>query len=122
MKPKFLSGSIARRLLLIVGFAASLVLGLAVWVSYRASRAALERQTRDKAIFEIHAAVCRVDDFIARIGMLPRATACRQMSFGRDPDPGMVPFMAQLLSQVPEDLRRSRTTENIGWSIGRHLR
>jgi PAS domain S-box-containing protein len=35
--------------------------------------------------------------------MLPRSTASQQESVGRNPDPGMVPFMAQLLSQMPTD-------------------
>ena len=95
--------SIARRLQIGVGLAAGLVLGLTVWLNYRTSRAELEQQTNAKAISEIRAAARRLDDFIARIGMLPRSTASRQQAYGRDPDPGMVPLMAQLLSQVPED-------------------
>jgi hypothetical protein len=42
-----------------------------------------------------------LDDFIARVGMLPRSTAGRQEAFGSEPDPKMVPFMAQLLAQEP---------------------
>jgi signal transduction histidine kinase/CheY-like chemotaxis protein len=93
---------IARRLQIGVGLAAGLVLGLTLWFSYRASRAELEQQTNARAVAEIRAAARRLDDYIARIGMLPRSTASRQQVFGSDPDPGMVPLMAQLLSQVPE--------------------
>ena len=103
MKLPFINRSIARRLQLGVGLAAGLVLGLTVWFNYRTGRAELEQQTNAKAVSEIRAAARRVDDFIARIGMLPRSTASRQQLYGRDPDPGMVPLMAQLLSQVPED-------------------
>jgi PAS domain S-box-containing protein len=103
MKQVIARHSIARRLQLGVGLAAGLVLGLALWINYRNGRAELEQQTNAKAMADIRAAARRVDDFIARAGMLPRSTASRQQAFGRDPDPGMVPFMAQLLTQVPED-------------------
>jgi len=103
MTSAFSNRSITRRLQLGVGLAAGLVLGMTVWFNYRTGRTELERQTNAKAISEIRAAARRVDDFIARIGMLPRSTASRQQVFGRDPDPGMVPLMAKLLSQVPED-------------------
>jgi len=72
-------------------------------VNYRTARTELEQQTAARASFEIGTAARRLDDFIVRIGMLPRSTASRQQVCGRDPDPGMVPLMAQLLSQVPVD-------------------
>ena len=98
----FLSNrSIARRLQVGVGVASALALGLTVWFNYRAARTELEQQTNAKAMTQIRAAARQVDDFIARMGMLPRSTASRQRSVGREPDPGMVPFMAQLLAQVP---------------------
>jgi two-component system sensor histidine kinase/response regulator len=95
--------SITRRLQLAVGLAAGLVLGLTVWFNYRTGRAELDQQTNAKAMSETRAAARRVDDFIGRVGMLPRSTASRQQAVGREPDPGMVPLMAQLLTQVPED-------------------
>jgi PAS domain S-box-containing protein len=103
MKPLFSNRSIARKLQLAVGIAAGLVLGLTVWLNYRASRAELERETNAQAVSEVRAAARRVDDFIARSGMLPRSTASRQQAVGREPDPGMVPFMAQLLARMPVD-------------------
>ncbi len=103
MKHVFTHHSIARRLQLGVGLAAGLILGLTVWFNYRTACTGLEQQSTAKASFEIRAAARRLDDFIARIGMLPRSTASRQQVLGRDPDPGMVPLMAQLLSQMPTD-------------------
>jgi len=97
------SHSIARRLQLGVGIAAGLVLGLTVWFNYRISRDELEQQTNAKAISEIRAAARRLDDFVARIGMLPRSLASRQRAIGPDPDPGLVPFLSQLLGQMPEE-------------------
>ncbi len=101
MKPLFSSHSIARRLQLGVGIAAGLVLGLTVWFNYRVSRQELERQTNTKAFNQIRAAANRLDNFMTRIGMLPRAIAIRQQAFGRDPDPGMVPYLRELLRETP---------------------
>jgi hypothetical protein len=75
MKHVFTHHSIARRLQLGVGLAAGLILGLTVWFNYRTERAELDQQTNAKAMADIRAAARQVDDFIARIGMLPRSTA-----------------------------------------------
>jgi two-component system, sensor histidine kinase and response regulator len=101
MSTFFSNRSIARRLQLGVGLASALALGLTVWFNYRTARTELVQQTNDKAMTQIRAAARQVDDFIARMGMLPRSTASRQQAVGREPDPGMVPFMAQLLAHVP---------------------
>ncbi|HTY88552.1 MAG TPA: PAS domain S-box protein, partial [Candidatus Acidoferrum sp.] len=101
MNTLFYNHSIARKLQIGVGFAAGLVLGLTVWFNYRTARNELEQQTNAKAISQIRATARQMDDFIARVGMLPHSTASRQQMLGRDPDPGMVPFMAQLLAQMP---------------------
>jgi two-component system sensor histidine kinase/response regulator len=103
MKKFFSTRSIARKLQLGVGVAAGLVLGLTVWFNYRTGRMELDQQTNAQAMTDIRAAARQVDDFIARVGMLPRSTAGRQLSVGRDPDPGMVTLMAQLLAQMPAD-------------------
>jgi PAS domain S-box-containing protein len=95
--------SIARRLQFGVGLAAGFVLGLTVWFNYRHGRLELEHQTNDRAMEQIRSAAQRMDDFIARMGMLPRSTASRQQVRGREPDPDMVPFMAQLLAQMRVD-------------------
>jgi two-component system, sensor histidine kinase and response regulator len=101
MKELLSNHSIARRLQLGVGVAAGLVLGLTVWFNYRVSRDELERQTNAKAVTEIGAAARRLDDFIARIAMLPRDIAVRQQALGRAPDPGMVAYLRELLQQTP---------------------
>lgn len=101
MKTLLSHTSIARRLQVSVGLAASLILGLTMWFNYRNGRAELEQQTNAKAMIQIRAAANQVDEFIARMGMLPRSTASRQQAAGREPDPGMVPLMAQLLAQMP---------------------
>jgi two-component system, sensor histidine kinase and response regulator len=103
MNTLFSNRSIARKLQFGVGLAAGLVLGVTLWFNYRTSRAELEEQTNSRAVADTRAVARRLDDFIARMGMLPRSTAARQEAYGREPDPGMVAFMAQLLAQVPED-------------------
>ena len=77
------------------------MLGLTVWFNYRANRAELEHQTNAKAVAEIRAAARQMDDFIARIGMLPRQIAVRQQAYGPSPDPGMVPFLRALVRATP---------------------
>jgi len=103
MNEVFTHLSIARKLQIGVGLAAGLVLGLTLWFNYRTSRAELEQQTNNRAVADIRAAARQLDDFIARIAMLPRTTASRQLAYGPNPDPGMVPLMAQLLAQMPVD-------------------
>ena len=86
MNSLFSHRSIARKLQIGVGLAAGLVLGLTV-INYRTGRLELDEQTNAKAMTDIRAAARRVDDFIARVGMLPRGTAARQQAVGREPDP-----------------------------------
>ena len=95
--------SIARKLQLGVGLAAGLVLGLTVWTNWRANRAQLAAQINTEGIAAIRGAALRVDDFVARVGMLPRGIAIRQRAFGSNPDPGMVPYLRQLLGQTPTE-------------------
>ncbi len=99
----FIQRSIGRRLQFGVGLAACLVLGLTVWFNYRAGRKELVQETNSRAIADVRTAARRLDDFIARIAMLPRSTASRQQVLGDEPDPKMVPLMAQLLTQIPVD-------------------
>ena len=75
MKPLFTTSSIARGLQLGVGAATLVVLGLAVWFNYRTGRAELEKQTNTRSVSQLRATARRVDDLIARVGMLPRSTA-----------------------------------------------
>ncbi len=103
MKSSFTSKSIARRLQLVVGIAAGVVLGLTLWFNYRTAHAELEEQTNAKAIAETRATARRVDDFVARIGMLPRGIAVRQQAFGDEPDPGMVAYLRELLRVTPAE-------------------
>jgi len=103
MKPPFIASSIVRRLQLGVGVVTGLLLGLTLWVNHRASRAELERQTNAGALAEVRAAAWRLDDFIARVGVLPRSIAARQGAAGREPDAGMVAYLRELLRQVPAE-------------------
>ncbi|MEO8350617.1 MAG: hypothetical protein ABI680_02730, partial [Chthoniobacteraceae bacterium] len=99
----FANRGIARKLQFGVGAAAGLVLALTVWLNYRANRAQLEAQTNAQALAEIRADSRRLDDFIERIGMLPRTIAIRQQAFGREPDPGLPPYMSRTLGLMPQD-------------------
>jgi signal transduction histidine kinase/CheY-like chemotaxis protein len=93
--------SISRQLQVYIGAAAALALGLTVWVGYRVTRHELELQTNAKAMAEVRANANRLDDFVARMSMLPRAIAARQQSLGKQPSDDWVPFLRELLASVP---------------------
>lgn len=99
----FSNWGIARRLQLSIGIAAGLVLGTTVWLNYQANRAQLETQTNANALAEIRDAARGLDDFIARVGMLPRSIAIHQRSWGPNPDPRIAPFLRELLGVTPLD-------------------
>ncbi len=101
MQRLFSNYSIARKLQLGVGLAAGLVLALTVWMNYRANRAQLEEHTNAQALEELRDDSRQLDDLIARIGMVPRSIASRQRSIGREPDPGLVPYLREMLTQMP---------------------
>jgi len=103
MKLPLSTRSLVLRLQLGVGLLTGFVLGLTVWLNYRSSRAELEAQTHAEAAAKIRAAAYRLDDFVARIGMLPRSLAVRQQAVGPDPDPGLVPHLRELLRQFPAE-------------------
>jgi signal transduction histidine kinase/CheY-like chemotaxis protein len=94
---------ISKRLQLYIGGAACVVLGITAWLNYKTSRSELETQTNSGALTEVNAAARQLDDFVSRIGMLPRATAARQHSIGREPDPGLVPYLREVLDKMPKD-------------------
>jgi signal transduction histidine kinase/CheY-like chemotaxis protein len=86
-----------------IGAVAVAVLALTAWIGYSESRRLLEAQTNEEAIKQVRAAAEHLDDFVARIGMLPRAIAARQRALGPRPDPDVIPFLEQLLRDVPAE-------------------
>ncbi len=101
MRTSFSHLSIASKLRYGVGLAAGLVLGVTLWINYQSERTELEAQTNARALSDVRTAARRVDDFIARLGLLPLSTASRQQAAGLEPDPAMVPLMAALLARMP---------------------
>jgi signal transduction histidine kinase/CheY-like chemotaxis protein len=97
-----LDRSIARRLQVLIGLAASLVLALALWLNYQASRRQLILQTDRLATMAVKNAAARLDDYVLRVGQLPLTAATRQQVLGREPDPAMVEYLRALLPQTPE--------------------
>ncbi len=102
MQRLFSNYSITRKLQFGVGLAVGLVLALTVWTNYRANRTQLEEQTNAQALGEVRDDSRQLDDLIARIGMVPRSIASRQRSIGREPDPGLVPYLREMLTQMPK--------------------
>jgi signal transduction histidine kinase/CheY-like chemotaxis protein len=97
-----LDRSISRRLQILIGLAASLVLALALWLNYQASRRQLVAQTDRLANLAVKNAASRLDDYVLRVGQLPLTIAARQQVHGRDPDPRMVEYLRELLPLTPE--------------------
>ena len=97
-----LDRSIAWRLQLWIGTAASLVLALALWLNYQASRRQLIQQTDRLAMQAVKNAAGRLDDYVRRVAQLPLTTAARQRVAGREPDPRMVEYLRALLPETPE--------------------
>ena len=95
--------TISRRLQLYIGCATCLVLAVTTWISYRTSRDALEHQTNVEALKQVQAAAARMDDFLLRVGLIPQTLAARQTAFGAEPDSALVPYLAQMLKELPEE-------------------
>jgi signal transduction histidine kinase/DNA-binding response OmpR family regulator len=93
----------ARKLQVYIGAVACSVLAVTVWLNYSASRTALEAQTNQEALKQVKAAAEQLDAFVNRIGMLARAIAARQRAIGPRPDPGVLPYLEQLLRAVPAE-------------------
>jgi hypothetical protein len=79
------------------------VLAVLAWANYSASRRALEAQIDAEAVAQVKAIARGLDDFVDKIGMLPRTIASRQRAVGPRPDPGVVAYLVELLREVPAE-------------------
>jgi signal transduction histidine kinase/DNA-binding response OmpR family regulator len=90
-----------RKLQWAVGIAACAVLASAAWLNYKSSVRAIEEQTESEALKQVGAAAVDLDDFIRKVGMIPKGIAARQEAIGPYPDPGIIPYLASELASVP---------------------
>jgi signal transduction histidine kinase/CheY-like chemotaxis protein len=90
-----------RKLQWTVGIAACAVLAGAAWLNYKSSVHAIEQQTEAEAIKQVSAAATDLDDFIRKVGMIPKGIAARQEAIGDRPDAGIIPYLASELASVP---------------------
>jgi signal transduction histidine kinase/CheY-like chemotaxis protein len=90
-----------RKLQWTVGIAACAVLAGAAWLNYKSSVHAIEQQTESEALKQVTSAAIDLDDFIRKVGMLPKDIAARQEAIGDYPDPGIIPYLASELASVP---------------------
>ena len=98
---RFVPRTFARKLQITVGVAACAVLAAAGWLNYKSSSRALIRQTESEALKQVRAAAIDLDDFINKVGMIPKGIAARQEAIGPRPDPGVIPYLASELASVP---------------------
>ena len=96
-----LSRSLSLKLCLSIGLATCSVLAVTSWVSYSTSRTALETQMNTQAMKQAQATAQQLDSFVTGVAVLPRSLAARQKAVGPKPDPGIYPFMANLLHDTP---------------------
>ncbi len=96
--------TLALRLCLYIGAATCTVLAATAWLDYRASQAALEEQTDGEARKQVQAAAQDLDDFVAKVAILPSSIAARQKALGPQPDGLLVPYLVQLLQEAPPEV------------------
>src|SRR5262245_57025708 len=101
--PSLTPRTFARKLQVYIGAVACGSLAIRVWLSHSARRDALVSRTDGQAMIQVRAAAEQLDAFVNRIGMLPRAIAARQRGIGPRPDPAVMPFLEQLLRDVPAE-------------------
>jgi signal transduction histidine kinase len=101
--PSIIPRTFARKLQVYIGAVACGVLAVTVWLNYSASRTALEAQTNEEALKQVKSAGEQLDAVVRRIGQLSRTIAARQRAIGPRPDPGVAPFLEQLLRAVPAE-------------------
>jgi signal transduction histidine kinase/DNA-binding response OmpR family regulator len=96
--------TLALRLCLYIGAATCTVLAATAWLDHRASQAALEEQTDGEARKQVQAAAQDLDDFVAKVAILPSSIAARQKALGPQPDVLLVPYLVQLLQEAPPEV------------------
>lgn len=98
-----LNKSIGRRLQVLIGLAASIVLAITLWMNYSASRSQLVEQTDARALTAVRDAAKQLDDFVLRIAVLPLSISSRQQILGNDPDPRITDYLRDLLDRMPPE-------------------
>ena len=91
----------AHRLQWSIGLVACAVLAGTAWLNYVSSRKTIEQQTTSEALKQVESAAKDLDDFVGRVGMLPKIIAARQQTMGPQPDADIVPFLVAMLQSVP---------------------
>ncbi len=74
---------------------------LAVMISYKTTRDALEKQTNAEAEREVQAAAKQIDSVVLRVAMGSQSIAARQQSIGTNPDSQTIPFLVNFLKNIP---------------------
>jgi signal transduction histidine kinase/DNA-binding response OmpR family regulator len=92
--------TIASKLQVYIGVAAGAVLAITAWLAYSTGRTALESSADAKALQQLHAAAQAMDDFVVRVGVVPRCIAAYQQAVGREPVSGTVPILAQIIGNA----------------------
>ncbi len=103
-RPSLAPKTIAQRMVLFIGAATCTVLAAMAWLDYTTSRAALETQTDGEARKQVQVAAVDMDDFVGKVAVFPYSIAARQRTLGAAPDPGLMPYLADLLQGAPPEV------------------
>jgi serine phosphatase RsbU (regulator of sigma subunit)/anti-sigma regulatory factor (Ser/Thr protein kinase) len=101
---KLLPRTLSGQLRFYMGVAGCAALVLNGWFSYAGSRRALEQQVDALAANRLQLASRFSESFSSRIGTLVATIAARQRAIGPKPSADTVPFLAQVLTEMPADV------------------
>jgi PAS domain S-box-containing protein len=95
--------TLTQKLSLAIIAATCALLVLTILVGYFTARSVLVRQTDAEALKQVQATAQTMDAYVDRVAVLPRSIGARQQTVGSAPDAETVPFLADLLENVPPE-------------------
>lgn len=95
--------SIVAKLALAVGIATAFFLAVNSWISYRSAEETLMREYLSQGTRLTGNTAEKLDSFLQRVARVPMTMAQRQYQIGKDPDPKLESFLADVLKSLPEE-------------------
>lgn len=84
-----------------LGGATCTILLLTIGAGFTNARRAMTEQTRFEAKKQVQFAADKLDDLVVRVAIVPRSIKARQETVGPRPDPLVIPYLANLLAEIP---------------------
>lgn len=96
--------SLVFRLCVSVGLAVALALALNSWLLYTAARNQLIAHAQQSGQQATQRAAQQMDYYLLQFGNVPVVMTYHQLAYGRDPNPKVEQFLANLLSALPKEV------------------